>query len=640
MTPQAPRQWASSGLLQTAAATAIGIGMLLLIRRYPGINHDSGLYLGQALHRLYPDIFQHDLFFAYGSQDSYTLLPELVARLHAWASLPAIFLAGSLLGLLAFAAGAWFWLGRWLPRPGAYWAWLAVLCLPSAYGTVRVFSYAEPFLTSRPWAEALCLFAFGWLVRNRIALAGLCLLLAAALHPLQAIAAALVGWLWLVLQDRRWLHLAWLGLPILLLGFTGIRPFDGLYRVIDPAWRQDLSDFTPQLYLLLRTPQDWAALGFEVAMLSLAIVRWQAEPRIADGFRTGLLAIAIGLAASLVLADWLQLALPTALQLWRVQWVGHVLANAAIGGLLYRDLSARLWERASILALGVVMAGSGFLWSWIPILAVYAAWPRLSLRISHGFRRALGILAWLGLLGLLAAYIAEEWLPFRIARFQLEWYAFDRRLLAYPLLALGLPLFGLWLWQRTSTQLARLLLAGAALLLLAAGLWRWDARSPVARALEANASDPALFGTALPRHAQVFWAPPLYPGVWITLTRVDYFSPWQLAGSVFNRGTPREGRLRMERMRPVIEEDMYCQDRSVPAEERAHCRISEATLRHACAPGIPAPPDFLILPYRQAQAPLGHWQVTDPATGDTAVEFWLYACRAIMADLDKQRSPE
>ncbi|WP_240097511.1 hypothetical protein [Thermomonas flagellata] len=635
MTTPAARMTGHPGQLQAAAAAATGIGMLLLIRRYPGINHDSGLYLGQALHRLHPDIFGRDLFFAYGSQDSYTLLPELVARLHAWASLPAIFMAGSLLGLLAFAAAAWFWLGRWLPRGSAYWAWLAVLCLPSAYGTVRVFSYAEPFLTSRPWAEALSLFAFGWLVRNRVLLAGLCVLLAATLHPLQAIAGALFGWLWLVQQDRRWLHLAWLGLPILLLGFTGIRPFDGLYRAIDPAWHQDLSDFTPQLYLTLRTPQDWAALGFEIAMLALAVVYWRAQPRIASGFRAGLLAIAIGLGASLALADWLQLALPTALQLWRVQWVGQVLTNGAVGVLLYRDLSTRQWERASILALAAAMAASGFLWAWIPVLAVYAVWPWLSTHMSPGFRRALGMLAWVAQLGLLAAYIAEEWLPFRIAHFQLEWYAFDRRLLAYPLLALGLPLFGVWLWQTTPSRFVHLLLAGLALLLLAAGLWRWDARSPVARALEANASAPALFGTALPHHAQVFWAPPLYPAVWTTLTRADYFSPWQLAGSVFNRGTPREGRLRLERMRPVIEEDMYCQDRSVPAQERAHCRISEATLRHACAPGTPAPPDFLILPYRQAQAPLGHWQVKDPATGETAVEFWLYACPAIMADLDR-----
>ena len=216
--------------------------------------------------------------------------------------------------------------------------------------------------------------------------------------------------------------------------------------------------------------------------------------------------------------------------------------------------------------------------------------------------------------------------------------AIDRRILAFPLVGMGLGLSGLWLWQharRRWQQIGMLLLAVTALLVAAL---RWDARSPVARALEAQSFNPALFGTPLPERAQVFWDLPMYPAVWVVLQRADYFSPWQLAGSVFNRGTPEEGRRRLERMRPVIEEDMYCQDRSVPARERAHCRISNATLYQACRPGSTPPPDYLVLPYRQDPPALGQWRIPDPVSGGTAVTFWLYACPTILQSLSHATS--
>ncbi|MFZ5607824.1 MAG: hypothetical protein ACOY4A_11545 [Pseudomonadota bacterium] len=622
--------------MQTAAAAAIGIGMLLLIHRYPGVNHDGSIYFGLTLFRLRPDIFGQDLFFAFGSQGSYTLLPWLLAQLTPHAGLPALFMLGALLGLLAFAAAAWLFLRRLLPFPQRAWAWLAVITLHGMYGVIVVFTYGEPFLTGRPLAEALSLLALALLVDRRWGWAGLALGLAGALHPLQALGAGLIAWSWLVLQDRRWLHLAWLGLPVLLLGFTPIKPFADLYRVLDPGWYRDLADFTRQLFITHWYPTDWATLAFDVLLLGYAA--WQCRDAFGRWCLAALIGLLLGCAASLVLADLLHLALPTALQFWRVQWLAHLLANAAVGVLLYRDLTQRAGSRASVLALAVLMANSGFLWTWIPILAMHAAWPSLAPRMTPGFRRMLVALAWLTMLGLLTYYVAEEWLPFRLAHYRFDLYAIDRRILAFPLVGMGLGLSGLWLWQharRRWQQIGMLLLAVTALLVAAL---RWDARSPVARALEAQSFNPALFGTPLPERAQVFWDLPMYPAVWVVLQRADYFSPWQLAGSVFNRGTPEEGRRRLERMRPVIEEDMYCQDRSVPARERAHCRISNATLYQACRPGSTPPPDYLVLPYRQDPPALGQWRIPDPVSGGTAVTFWLYACPTILQSLSHATS--
>lgn len=621
--------------LARVAAGLLGLALLLLIHRYAGINHDASIYFGQVLHQLQPGIFDRDLFFAYGSQDSFTLLPWLLAQLARLAPLPLIFQVGAMAGLLAFSAAGWFFLQPLLPTRPRYWAWLAILCLPSAYSVLRVFSYGEPFLTARPLAEALSLFALGWLIRRRLLVATLCLFAAGLLHPLQALGTLLIAWPWLILQDRRWWHLAWLGLPVLALGLTSIRPFDGLYRVLDPTWLKDLSDFTLQLFVTQWYPVDWAMLARDLLLLGYA--GWRLRDAFGRWCVAGLAGLLLGIGASLVLADLLHLALPTALQLWRTHWLAHWLANAAIGALLYYDLSSRQWQRASVLALLTTMTASGFLWTWAPVLLLYVAWPCLQAHTTQGFQQALGRLAILFIVGLLAAFVAEEWLPFRLAHYRFDLYAIDRRILAFPLVGFGLALLGLWAWQRSRSAWQHGVLLALAAALVGVGALRWDARSPIARALEAESFNPALFGAPLPRHAQVFWDLPLYPAVWVALQRSDYFSPWQLAGSVFNRGTPQEGRLRLERVRPVIEEDMYCQDRHVPQAVRLRCRISDETLRNACSPGQTRPPDYLVLPYRQAQPALGHWSAIDPVTAQPAVTFWLYACPSLLRALDPPR---
>lgn len=632
---------ANSRALTNLSATLLGLSIVLLLHRYAGINHDASLYLGQALHQIKPNIFGNDLFFAYGSQDSFTLMPRLIAMSHAWWSFPQIFLWGTVLGLLLFYASAWHFLSRLIAREPAYWAWLAVATLPGAYGMVYVFSYGEPFLTARPLAEALSLLALGCTVHRRWLWAGLCLLGAGLLHPLQAIGAALVLWPWLIMQDRRWLHLAWLGAPVLALGLTPIKPLNGLYQVIDPAWLKDLTDFTRQLFLLHWYPVDWANLVRDFALLGLA--SRQLRDDLAGWCRAAFIGLLLAITASLLLADLLHLALPTALQLWRAQWLAHLLANAAVGVLLYRDLKAGQAQRASLLALAVVMAGSGFVWTWGIAFLLYLAWPWLEARTTRLFQTTLCSLAWLTMIGLLAYYIAEEWLPFRLAHYRLDLYAIDRRILAFPLLALGLPVLGMLAWQRSRAIWSRAVWLLMLVALLVAGLIRWDARSPVARALETQSPNPSLFGIRLPDNAQVFWLLPQYPAVWVALERADYFSVWQLAGSVFNRGTPQEGRLRMERMRPVIEEYLYCEDRNVPLQQRAHCRISEATLQHACrpgTPGTPAPPDYLVLPYRQSHTFLGVWQITDPITHTPAATFWLYACPTLLREYSPSSSAQ
>lgn len=610
------------------AGGLLALAALLYLRRYMGINHDAALYLGQALLERWPAIFRQDLFFVHGSQASFTVMPWLVSQAFSLASPGTVFLLGSLLGLLAFAAACWFFLSSILPAGQRYWALLGAICLPPAYGMVRIFSYAEPFLTSRPLSEAACLLSLGFLSRSRLRLAFLALLVAGLLHPLQAIATCLIAWPWLVIGSRRWLHALWLAVPLAGLGFTDIPPFRDMFHPIDPAWLLDLREFTSQLFVSAWNAADFHVLCFDALVLGIA---WRSLP-LAFGrwCLAGLVGLVLGMAATLIFSDWLHWSLPTALQFWRVHWVAHVLALAGVGALLWCDVAARDYARALTLGFSLVLAQSfSLLW---PVLALlYFAWARLPGGNSEFLRRAIGLLSLAGMLLLLVSYAANEWLPFRMAHFRLELYAFDRKLLVFPLLALGIPLAAAWSWQRAGlrTQTAMLLLALCPLVAL--GAIRWDARPPIVLDIERHPFRPDLFGLTLPQDAQVFWVEDLYPSVWLVLHRAEYFSRRQLAGLVFNRATAVDARQRLDRVLLVMREDLYCQRQ--PLEMRESCQLDDEAMRSACQPGRTRAPDFMVLPYHQPQRASGQWSFIDPATGKPALTYWLYSCVDVMRDL-------
>lgn len=609
----------------------LGVTMLLLLHRNWGIDHDAALYLGQGLLLRWPEIFGNDLFFLYGGQGQYTLFPWLLAQTFDTVDPARLFFWGGFAGLLLFAAAAWHCLAALLPRTQRYWAWLGVLCLPSMYGVTTIFSYAEPFLTPRPAAEALSLLCIGFLARGRMAIAFVCLALAGLLHPLQAIAAALVIWPWLLMQDRRWLHAAWLALPIAALALMGVEPFDGLVRRIDPAWMAELRAFNGQLFLTGWADRNLMLLLFDALVLGYA---WRVLRGAFGAWCVAALAgLALGLGANLVLVDGLQLVLPAGLQLWRVDWVAHLFAMAALAALLYRHVQAKDMTRAALLTLTTLLVWTIGHVVWLPFVLLYACWPKLHRVMRPGLVAMLGWLFALGAAGLLVRHVATELIAFQLAQYRLDQYAFDRRLLIFPLLALGLPLVGAWLWKRLPGKPMQLLAIVALCPLLAVAVIRWDARTAQAHAIEENAFHSDLFGVEIPEDAQVFWDRMGLVGTWLGLRRADYFSPQQLSGVAFSRNTATDGRQRLARLRPLLKDSSACRLSTLPLEERARCRISDESMRAACGPGAIEGPDYLVLPYRQPQPSLGTWAVTDPATGAPVITFHLYRCEDVMAGL-------
>lgn len=624
--------------LTAVAGALLGLLVVLLLRRYAGINHDSVLYLGQALVRRWPEIYGNDLVFVHGGgQSQYTLFPRLVAQGLAWADPATLFMCGALAAHLLFAAAGWFCLKALLPPGQRYWAWLGVLSLPTMYGMVRMFGYSEQFFTPRPLAEGLCLLGIGMLARQRWFLAAACLAMAGMFHPLQAIAVALVAWPWALMRDRRWLHAAWLGIPLLGLALAGVSPFAGLLQPADSEWLYILRDNTPQLFLTSWTTADFTFLLVDVLVLGYA--RHALGGAFGIWCMAALVGLAMGMCANLLLVDGLHLVLPAGLQLWRVHWLAHWLAMAAIGALLHRDMQAGDVSRALLLTFALALAWGQVGWLWLLPTLLYPVLPRILAGHPPRVERLIGWLCAAGILLLFASYAYSEFVMFRMAHYRLELYAIDRRLLVFAPLALGLSLLGVWLWKRLAAGGKTLLLVLVLCPLVVVAALRWDLRSPEVLAFERATFQTDIFGVHIPEDAQVLWGYEMLTGPWLVLRRASFFSPHQLSGQVFNRDMAMDGRRRLNRLYPLLEDDRACMDRSRPPVERARCHIGDEAMRQACAPGGDRHPDYIVLPYLQPQRAAGSWTIPDPVTRDVMETFRLYRCSDVMEQLPSKKEP-
>ena len=273
-----------------------------------------------------------------------------------------------------------------------------------------------------------------------------------------------------------------------------------------------------------------------------------------------------------------------------------------------------------------VLPGPG----WVLVAVMYTFWPCL----TRDRPRAKSWLGWsctLGILLLAANHVYSEFVIFRMAHYRLDLYAIDRRLLIFPPIGLGVAFFAAHAWQRTRPFLRVILMAGLLCPLVLMAALRWDARPPAVMAVEDAAFKPDIFGVRIPLDAQVYWSYDMLLASWLVLQRASYFSPHQLSGQVFNRDMAIDGRKRLNRLYPLLYDYRACQERSQNIKQRQHCRISDESLRLACAQSHEStPPDYIVLPFAQAQRALGTWTISDPVTEQAITHFHLYRCTDVM----------
>lgn len=524
--------------------------LFMLVRPYQGIRHDAILYTVQALHNAHPENFRHDLFFAFGSQDQWTLYGKLYEKLIALIGIRAGNLTGLVLAHLLWWTGVGQVARRVLPAP---WHWIAVLfvvAMPSDYGNNFAFFYAEPWLTARLPAEGLCLWALAFAIDRKHWIAIALTLAAMTLHPLNG-AVGFAAVVMVATSRLPW----WRIFAVLLLLFSALQygtPSWFAIHPLDSIWRGVLRTEIDYLF-----PSLWSLFAWSKAcwVIALPLILHADEAQAQRRLWGGLALIGISGMVCATLADigghdalWI------ALQFWRVLWLLTVMQWLALPALLLQYWCARpalIWWLA--LCWMTLEVGGGV--AALVIAALCNARPLLRTHAT-----ASQLLACLDVIdarykGWLIALTLPAFATWAIAQMAFGMSQADAH---EPLLAMAFPLLDIIIHSRfmavtVGAMCACCLLGDKKALvafyvalfgLLVYGAANFDQRATTIKIMEARLDDPARapFAGKVAPGSLVYWDGPwhelVYP--WLLMRTASYFSPAQASGMVFQRDTTFE----------------------------------------------------------------------------------------------------
>lgn len=322
---------------------AVLLALRSLVRPYWGLVHDAKLYSVQVARHVWPNVYDSDLFFAYGSQDRFSIFSRLMAPLSA-----AIGIEPSFFVVWTFCAAAIVFAEVLLVRRLIGNRSLAAIALillaisDVAYGGMHVFRVHEPFLTARLPAVALVLFAFVQLLDKRHVLGVLLLAAAMVLHPLMSLPAFLAGGAYIASARWKTQRLAIIGIVAVIAGaMIGLIPSVGeaAFGRMDGEWLRITKEICAHCFLPRWSVSEWGRTCLALAIVFAA--RFHLPPAAARlAFWVGFTAIG-GLAVA-AYAEWTQYAFLIQGQASRAVWLAELLAHPL--GLL---LAARLWQARS-----------------------------------------------------------------------------------------------------------------------------------------------------------------------------------------------------------------------------------------------------------------------------------------------------
>jgi hypothetical protein len=365
----------ASSSAATVAFTLVVVATWMLLHLYRGMVNDAVIYAMQGLVHLQPRVFQHDIFFRFGSQDRYTLFGALLyAPLIRALGLEHATVALWVGSQAALAGAAWTLARRLMGRSEALLAVGLLYALELSYGAQGIFYVVEDFLSPRILGEALVLWGIAAALGESRLCSGLCLIAALLIHPLMAAAGVLVV-VWLQInrtearRAARWIGPALAG-AIAAAALLGSAVLSGR---MDFGWLALLGQNTP--YLL---PSHWAGSDWARTAVPLATL-WLAMRVLPVGVHRRLAGAALGVAltglALAILAESLRLTLLIQAQPWRWQWAAAVVATLSLPPLALRLAGAGSLGRAALLLLAAT-----YLLHDLPycvpvgVLAVVLAW--------------------------------------------------------------------------------------------------------------------------------------------------------------------------------------------------------------------------------------------------------------------------
>lgn len=600
----------------------LGIALLLCAlvfwfagRAFVGTRHDSIFYRAQALLKVYPDIFRNDLFFAFGSQDQFSIYSSLyawAAQIVGWGTLSPVLLFAC---QLAFLVATVLLLRELVPLSLAA-IGLVVLAVAPYYGSFQIFSVGEAFLTARSFAEPLMLFAVLCMVKERYAMSFGLSVVALLFHPLMALVG--FGMLFVIFAERH-PRLWWLLLIIpvsMILAWLDVPVFERLARRYDDAWYEPLS-YNIFVFPEYWRGQDWAKVVFDATVLGLATRL--AQPDHARMLRALLLVATVALLVTAVGADILRLQLVTQAQFWRAQWLAHLLACGLFPWVIWRlrDRGPALW-----LGLTLVLAALSFRGQPTSVLVMAGGAVALFAALL-GWQASTRKFVAFVMVAALATVIAALANDLSIIAYHSE-ISFSDSLQERTRRLFGMVSLALMLFAGCVIAALRFPRAVGSIAALALGvtLFAWDQRTEWHRYLDESPVDQEhVFARHIPKDAQVHWVGELAP-TWMMLKRPNYFSTSQASGVLFNRATAIEF-ARREDVTAELESQIKICEKLAPILKS--CSPQPSTLEALCR--SEGGPDFVILNWKFEGLYIDQWRKFFADEG--LREHYLYDCKKI-----------
>jgi len=600
----------TSTSLRNATGALTLLAFWLLTHRYFGIHHDGLFYAIQAIARDNPAAFRGDLFFAFGSQDDYTLFSLPYARLAEAVGLGRAALLLLVTAHLAWALAAVLVARQWL-HGTSLWLGLALLFgLPRQFGSMEIFHYAEGFLTARSWAEPLVLLAVAASLGSRPWLALSATVGAFLIHPIIALAAVMFVAAFHVQPNGRTVVAVAVGAAVL--AFLLPPAF-----LMDAEWMELVRRRAP--FVLLDT-WEWGELLEPLTWIGILLVAASgAEPRVRRVCRALALTGAAGLYLA-ALGTATHAALLIQAQPWRVLWLLKVVGLLALAGIFaqrWQRSAADRWLLAGLAAAAMTANTLGGPVALLLAAIARYAWssgtpPALPRWLPAAGGIALGVIMIESLLALIQqlAMIAYRFAGIAQGMPQGDLAAF----LEGPL-ALLLPAT-LWLLLRFADRRPRAAaLLAAGLLLLAASGW-YRARDPLQQLLFARSPERPFAGAIAPT-ATVLWQDNfLY--TWFLLRQGSYASMQQSVGVVFSRQTALEARRRLGRVTAMTGVAEVTANAS-PFAGQGRGAATRQSLTELCRDPVL---DSVVLRQGLEDDEAPRWQ--DPVTG---TPWFLHRCR-------------
>lgn len=534
---------------------------------YLGLVHDARLYAFQAFNHSQSGKFGQDLFFAFGSQDNYSVFSPLMSPLVSWFGLKAAFWVVYMLASALLIYAEVRLVRRLVPdRSLANLGLLALTVMGLPYGGWSIFHVHETFLTARLPAQGLALLGIEATLQRRWLKALTLIFSGMALHPLMALGAMAVlvaVFSWHHLRSRRLVGymLFTLG-TVVLLALMNWKPLNSFLGVMDQSWIAAVKKVSWHCFLSRWRILDWYWLIGSLALL-LWGCRWLEPER-----RTVIYAlffVCIGGLITTAMGELLRSPLLLQGQGYRSLWMSEVFAVPL--GLLVADRlsqSATVYGRWAVLGI-IAFLGNPFILNTgvAPVaplllgifLLLSAFWAYLSHKkllanradaiwqgLFAGMLSAAVILSFLVVISAARLSVTEKMDPIGL------FYA--TAVSSSPLALLVTAIIVLWTFSCVIRDRKRIpvfaasvwvFLSLATMILQENPTWRQHFQPGyrdlefIASFLDDNSRDKADFGKA-----QIYW-PVDSTLIWFDLQMNCYYNLSQFAGIIFSKETAAEG---------------------------------------------------------------------------------------------------